>query len=336
VVDLPAIFRDHLGPRIAGRETFLDYCHLTVEGMRLAMAAVTASVLRLSDPETASEDFRSVLARTSHGDPPAAVDGMAKVMTALYNAHYGSGHDVHAEGIEDGENGLVRHWLAEAERAWPEARQLVEAYAATRAGGPLSTAQQRFHSLVGRLQRETAMNTGLDPEIFAILEEQWGGSIRVGEAFEGSVLDLSQPQFHWSVSDRYLEDGRRLRSLFHRARWPVSRFCLPSSGKRGVSLELTARLARVGSERRGEAELRVNGKAIAHLTLSTGWERRIVAVAADQLRAGLNQIAVDWPQLPAEGDRALAEVGRRLEQGIGFDLHPRFGEIYALRARPEP
>jgi hypothetical protein len=72
------------------------------------------------------------------------------------------------------------------------------------------------------------------------------------------------------------------------------------------------------------------------MSMSTHWERRSVSLAPGQLRAGLNEITVVWPPLPAEGDEALAEVGRRLEQGIDFDLHPRFGEIYALRARSEP
>ena len=118
-----------------------------------------------------------------------------------------------------------------------------------------------------------------------------------------------------------------------RARWPRSRFCLPASGARGFTIDLTARLPRIAREREGEAELLVNGKAVARVSLSTSWARRSVSVAASDLRAGFNQVTIAWPPLPGEGDEALAAIGRRLEEGIAADLHPRFGEIFALRAR---
>jgi hypothetical protein len=333
LVDLPEIFRLHLGSRIPGRELFLDYCHLTLEGMRVAMAAVGAEVLKLTDPATANEDWRSLLDLGGSVPPKAPVDGAAKLMTALYNAHYGSGHDVHSGRQSGGGSGLVGHWLREAEKAWPEARELMNVYASTRFGGPLTRNQQRWHGLLGRLQREAAMNAGLDPEVLEILEEHLGRKATFGEILEGGVLDISQPGFHWSVSDRHQEEARSPQSLFFRARWPRSHFCLPASGTRGISLDLTARLPRIGRKRGGEAELLVNGKTVARFSLRTSWERRSVSVAASDLRAGFNQVTIAWPPLPEEGDEALAEIGRRLEEGIAADLHPRFGEIYALRAR---
>ncbi len=333
IVDLPEIFRLHLGSRIPGRELFLDYCHLTLEGMRVAMAAVGAEVLKLTDPATAAEDWRSLMAIDGTEPPKARLDGAAKLMTALYNAHYGSGRDVHSGRQSEGERGLVRHWLREAETAWPEARDLMNVYASTRFGGPFTRNQQRWHRLLGRLQREAAMNAGLDPEVLEILEEHLGRKASFGDLPEGGVLDISQPGFHWSVSDRHQEEARSPQSLFYRARWPRSHFCLPASGARAVSLDLTARLPKIGRERDGEAELLVNGKAVARLSLRTSWERRSVSVAAGDLRAGFNQVTIAWPPLPDEGDEALAEIGRRLEEGIGADLHPRFGEIYALRTR---
>jgi hypothetical protein len=333
VVDLEEIFRLHLGSRIPGRELFLDYCHLTLEGMKVAMAAAGAEVLKLTDPATAAEDWRTLLALSGRELPDAAVDGTAKLMTALYNAHYGSGHDVHTGRQSGGERGLVRHWLREAEKAWPEARELMSLYVTTRLGGPFTAYQQRWHRLLGRLHREAAMNAGLDPEVLEVLQEHLSRKTSFGEIVGEGVLDLSQPGFHWSVSDRYQEEAKSPQSLFYRGRWPFSHFCLPASGARGVQLDLTARLPRIGREREDEAELLVNGKAVARLSLRTGWERRSVAVAASDLSAGLNQITIAWPPLPAEGDEALAEIGRRLEEGIAADLHPRFGEIYALRAR---
>ncbi|HEY4573455.1 MAG TPA: hypothetical protein VIJ26_05825, partial [Thermoanaerobaculia bacterium] len=47
-VDLREIFAAHTGSNLPDRRLFLDYCHLTLEGIRVAMAAVAAEVLRLS------------------------------------------------------------------------------------------------------------------------------------------------------------------------------------------------------------------------------------------------------------------------------------------------
>jgi hypothetical protein len=47
-VDLPEVFATHTGSPLSGRRLFLDYCHLTAEGIEVAMAAVACEVLRLS------------------------------------------------------------------------------------------------------------------------------------------------------------------------------------------------------------------------------------------------------------------------------------------------
>src|SRR4029077_2211719 len=47
-VDLRRIFAEHAGPALPGRRLFLDYCHLTLEGIQVAMAAVAAAVLNVS------------------------------------------------------------------------------------------------------------------------------------------------------------------------------------------------------------------------------------------------------------------------------------------------
>jgi hypothetical protein len=64
-VDLPAVFAAHTGSPLTGRRLFLDYCHLTAEGIEVAMAAVACEVLRLSGLPLAA-------AGTGHGNETAA------------------------------------------------------------------------------------------------------------------------------------------------------------------------------------------------------------------------------------------------------------------------
>jgi hypothetical protein len=46
VIDLPELFKEYLKGEIADRRLFLDYCHLTTEGIRVAMGAAASCVLR--------------------------------------------------------------------------------------------------------------------------------------------------------------------------------------------------------------------------------------------------------------------------------------------------
>jgi hypothetical protein len=85
IVDLPAIFAAYTNTPLPGRQLFLDYCHLTVEGMKIAMAATTAAVLRLFDTEYA--DLTKHLEYLPDPDLSAGADATAKFGAAIHNAH---------------------------------------------------------------------------------------------------------------------------------------------------------------------------------------------------------------------------------------------------------
>jgi hypothetical protein len=79
LVDLPRLFAQHLAGALPGRRIFLDYCHLTVEGMQIAMRAVAQCVAPL------------VAGTESASDLPVAPEdeGMAHFLAAIHNRHYG-------------------------------------------------------------------------------------------------------------------------------------------------------------------------------------------------------------------------------------------------------
>jgi hypothetical protein len=83
VVDLPELFAASALP---DRGLFLDYCHLTVEGMELAMSGVTSAVIRLMADEEAYPQLTllegMLIARVT---PEAAAT--AQFGAAIHNAH---------------------------------------------------------------------------------------------------------------------------------------------------------------------------------------------------------------------------------------------------------
>ena len=86
-VDLPRIFADYSGAPLPGRRLFLDYCHLTVEAMHVAMAAVAAEVMRFSGMFERHDDWRSLLTRLPPIVVPPVVDATAKLGAAVHSAH---------------------------------------------------------------------------------------------------------------------------------------------------------------------------------------------------------------------------------------------------------
>jgi len=88
----------------------------------------------------------------------------------------------------------------------------------------------------------------------------------------------------------------------------------------------------VVSNRTGEVGVDVNATPVGVAGLTDRWTRTTLDIPAGRLRRGFNRVTLRWPALPADGDAALAQILRRLEQGIPTDLHPVFGEVFAFRA----
>ena len=339
-VDLPAVIAAE-GEAIPGRRLFLDYCHLTAEGMGVAMAAVTAAVRRLVE-STSSRSPRRRAPRNPAAAPPT--EATVKFLTALYAAHWAEPPDLGAGPRIR----LARDGLAAALQASPAIEAALRAYVATRAvpasAAGLSAAHQRLHDAISELGREGVDDHGLDPDVVDAIRDLLAECGRpLADEIEAQLLrhhgvgagtvDLVSAPYHWRRMDRH-EGGSGFgqdASALYRARWPASHFCRVATGGEAVRLTLTARLPRVASDRTGEVGVDVNATPVGVAGLTDRWSRTTVDVPAGRLRRGFNRVTLRWPALPADGDAALAQILRRLEQGIPTDLHPVFGEVFALR-----
>jgi hypothetical protein len=270
-------------------------------------------------------------------------------MTALYTAHWGAPADID----DPAHTRRVREWIEAALDASPDIEPALRAYAATRAmpaGAVLSAEHRRLHAALPELERLTVFDEGLDPDIVAAIGEALAARGRLLAADVEARLvqhhgvahgpvNLIHPRYHWRPLDRYDGDGGfgdgssgAAGGAFYRARWPASHFCLIAAGGAGARLQLTARVPRVESPRKGEVILAVNGTVLGAAMLTDRWSRAAFEIAAGRLRRGFNRITLGWPALPAEGDFALARMLDRLEHGLPTDLRPVFGEVAVFRA----
>jgi hypothetical protein len=209
-----------------------------------------------------------------------------------------------------------------------------------------STRQQELFGAVGRSERHIWSAPHLDAEALREICDVLGrGGPDVAREVEDAVVrhhavrdrpaDLLAPVYQWGLADQPRPNSslRNNPPAFYAARTPRSHFALVVDSAEPLRLELAARLPVVEQPRSGELSLLIEGRLAARVPLTGAWQRQVAELPAELLRRGINRLTLEWPPLPAEGDAALRRIGRRLDQRVGVDIHPVFGELMTLSAR---
>ncbi|HEX3527996.1 MAG TPA: hypothetical protein VH988_13110 [Thermoanaerobaculia bacterium] len=347
-IDLPEIFAAYIadiGSPLPGRRLFLDYCHLTAEGMRVAMAAVTAVVLDLSGMLENPPEWRDLVA---HGPAPTP----EAEATACLGAAIHSAHRLLTVGSKVP---LLRHWCAAALDASPGiAGTLLDLVEARSAPCPavLTAAQQRNAASPYRLLLQHGWQWDhLDADVITAIRgilQSWGLEGEIDRrllAFRSvpaAGIDLAAPPFFflWEPLERFYPEVMRLDDLtapaYLRCPWPETSFALLTAGDRDLTIELTARLppSSETAERTREVRVSVNGQGIGSIPATARWSRSSLPIPKTALAHGLNRLTLLWPDLPPVDGDPLAAAIERLASGLAADLHPTFGEVFSLRVSP--
>ena len=64
------------------------------------------------------------------------------------------------------------------------------------------------------------------------------------------------------------------------------------------------------------------------------WGKQGLQLHRRVLKEGINKVSLHWPMPSITGEAALAAASARLERGLEADVHPLFGDIFALGAQP--
>jgi hypothetical protein len=393
-VDLPEVFAEHTGSPLPGRRLFLDYCHLTVEGIEVAMAAVACEVLRLAGMETGAGGaglaaggepgaaagelgWRELLRRLPPLRVPANVEAVARLGAAVHGSH---------RLLAVGAKGpLLEAWCDAALDASPGIESAMLDLIAARAAplpAVLTAAQGRNLDSQHRLGlphgwRWDHVDAEVVEAVVASLERHGRAAARAEvdalliarRGIRAAGTDLLDPPYYlWEPLERFYPDVMSFEDLPRpatlRSPWPETALCLICGGKDDVTLEITARLPLPPSptpgepfrtaapqdafddsgprsrreaaapHRRGTLLLFVNGSPAGTLPLREIWSRPVARFPRHLLRPGRNRLTLHWPAPSTPGDIALAAALARLDEGIAADLHPVFGELYSVVARP--
>jgi hypothetical protein len=338
VVDLPAIFEQYLDHALPNRRIFLDYCHLTAEGMTLTAASVASRVLAaLGDNTIAPGDFQN-----KSQPPPAVIEGKASFLAAVHNAHF------HQE-LE-----IVQYWCKRALDFWPGCAELMMRFVDAQARrGPVwacrSTAELFELDQVGALNyllRSGGKNLNLvlgeavtkavasvGRTVPTDLLELWTSEHSVGAAPK-QLTDLvysSAIPSRWkrSWTSCSLQTNRGSLAMFASAFWETSTFILFAEQGRPIGVKLTYRLptCTVGE---GAIEVAVNGLPVGRAPADRTWKTLAFSVPGDCVVNGLNELVIAWPDCANGSDEVLNKMADAVLEGKLPRFHTVFGEIHSL------
>ncbi|MCC6749154.1 MAG: hypothetical protein IT371_15945 [Deltaproteobacteria bacterium] len=339
-VDLPSVFAERSGSRLAGRELFLDYCHLSYEGLKVAAATIASAILRAAGSTNEAElDWHKVLERAP-APPPATLLARALV--------HGASHNVDALNALARRGDLADYYLERAVEASPGVMDAMIDFGTarlSRCAPILSAGARRLHdSPYGFSTKPFALREMSAPTVRAMMRvlERHGRSV---EPLLEALLRAPHGRRYGGidlVDDYYTDLVVRVNSgatigtpLMHEALWPRSNFFLPAEGRSNLTIEATLRLpsfARSASAAKS-ATIRVNGREVGSVGVTTAWKSASFKVDAALLHRGINDVEVHWPRLDGDGDRALAEILDQFESGQPAQLRPVFGELASLVVR---
>ena len=339
LVDMPVLFKAHLKGGLPDRRVFLDYCHLTSEGIRITMAGAAACLL---------QTFKGVdlppaeLGKAMTG-PSNEVEGEVAFLAAVHNAHWWQADE------------LVRHYCLRAVQSAPKIAQVMTSFidlGTRRAPMPMCKSAERISLLGSKLVQQYLLRHSHKQLDKALLDAVVGSLKKLGidatqqlghlrkqdHSITGRDINLLDP--YYCVTTRQPQELRWVTryqispdivSDFYRAYWVESRFVFIGEAGCPVRLCLVCRLPGPGQPQEGVC-VEVNGKPIGEAAVGRKWETWEISVAGDVTRDGLNEVVVRWPIPEFPGDAAVGQVAADMLHGIHPTLFPIFGEIHSFVA----
>ena len=333
LVDLPETFADYLAGELPDRRMFLDYCHLTIEGLRIAAAAAVERVL-------------DVLGRPAHTwreladarmEVPSNVLSEGLFQAAIHNAHWGQGPD------------LVTYQCGEAVRIDPLMLETMLRFVdsalrcapalvcesmnpiARDATAKSASALQLFNSLPPlrknlNLTLTEAMLSAMTPLMPALRETT--DRLLISEYCAGNgPCDFLLRAF----SSTSLEDWDWLNGTIHyRARRRLTPFRFVCCRPFPLVLDLTLRTCKISPP--ADAVMTLNGVSVASIRVSPEWRTHRIEIHESFLNEGLNSLSIAWPEPSFTVQDRMAAIQNELEDSRIPTVAFVYGEVARLRA----
>lgn len=327
VVDLRGLFNKYDEGIQPGNNLFLDHCHLSAEGIKIAMTQTAKCLLsRITGRDIALNE--SKIREIAPGND---VSGNAHFFAAIYNAHWGRSYEIvyyHClkalESSKTIEKAMINYTsMASSHIHWTISKDFEEIadmgilshYYLTQPQG-----KEGMDIILVEAMTQALHTVGIDikDKIDRLRKEKYG--------FINGKIDLLESYYHRTGTMPILKEA----NYYYQAFDIQSRFFLVTGNEHQISLNLACR---VPIKNPGEQRLKlmVNKELISHLSVQEKWVTHTVKIPGEVLIDGINIIVIQWPVV-----NWRRNPGRN-EYQSSFDflmrrMKPVFGEIHMFRA----
>lgn len=330
-VDLASVIEQESGGALPGRRFFYDYCHLTPEGIHVAMAALlepVADLLEISAPEKADWLEEPLC---SH-----KVEALACLGAAI--------HSCHRQVPLFPERLPWRYWLEKALALDSEIGTLMNAYLNVRSS-PALTVFSKAHG--ENMAQEFRLNPQhgwfyeyLDaPFLQALLTLYQDRDVETYENFQQRLVDqlavekqrvdlVKQPYFLWQPLARYLPEVMAHQKLskraFLRCPMPFLELAFVCHGQEDLALTWVGRHPGAPLS---IARIVINNQELTCCELKNDWQRYAHTLPHRLLKKGLNQLRFEF-EITTRADLGES-ITSALQMGHEACFHPHFAELFS-------
>jgi hypothetical protein len=333
VVDLPREFTRYRGGEPAGRELFLDYCHLSLEGITVSMALTAEKLLPLLNyPNKSSEELAKVDMKVG-----AKLNSEAHFLAAVHNANWGQSTDI------------VRHHVRKAlecDRGISRMMQLFLDFHIRRVPASLCRSFEQFCELksiaaINLLHNPVPNQEFLNTKLITALAdglEEFGIPTRAPldslmtkeHAVDHRVVNLVHKLYSTGSFSRPVVDHR---PEFYKATARSTTFPLVCDKPQSLDFALTVKTPEAGADQK--ISLRVNRTPLVEIPATERWTTTTFTAPANMLHSGLNEVEICWPMATWSHDKRTEHVADSFEAGESVEITPIFGLIHTFRVSPE-
>lgn len=333
LVDLPREFTKYPGGGIANRRLFLDYCHLTLEGIRISMALTAETLLPLLKyPTHSSQELARVDMKVG-----ANVNAVAHFLAAVYNGNWGQRID------------LVRHHIRTALEYDRGIAYMMQLFLDLHIRPVPSSVCRSFEQL-GELPNMAAiiafysdsirykfLNPNLVTAVVDALEEigiptrsQIEHLIIKEHDIKKRTVNLANTFYSTGSYSRFLVDSR---PEFYKATARNTTILLVCDKPELLNFSVTMKVPNVSGNQ--TISLRLNGSLVAEIAATDHWTTSTGSVPAKLIHHGLNQLKICWPMPVWSHEKQREHIADYLEAGELVDITPLFGLIQSFRVSTE-
>ena len=334
VVDLPRKFTRYLGGEAAGRSLFLDYCHLSLEGITLAMAHTAETLVQLLNyPYKSWKELAQIDMKVG-----PRLKAEAHLLGAVHNANWG-------QGIK-----IVRHHVRKALEYDREIARMMQLFLDFHVRPVPSSVCRSFaelcelesvaavNLLYNDLVNRKFLNTTLVTAMVEALEEvgiptrsELQSLVAKEHGVNNRVVNLVHALYSTGSYARPLVDQR---PEFYQATARNTTFPFVCDKPEPLNLVITVKVPDAAPDQ--TIALRINGAPLSELPATKHWATTTVTAPANLLHAGLNEVEICWPMTAWSREKQREHIAESLEAGEPAEVTPIFGLIHSLRVSASP